>query len=126
MKAVVEEVPESRICRRGCNGGRPQPIGNFYKGGKSANGFQLFQWDCKECTKQDSRTRYSKMPFEVRGRKRKKDTDNPNSTHGLTFADLHPCKACGLRGHYAGDEEKCPKAQPTSLGLGSRGEEWTL
>ena len=38
--------------------------------------------------------------------------------------DLVPCKACSLRGHVAGDPDRC--LQPVKLGLGGwqfRGEE---
>ena len=43
---------------------------------------------------------------------------------GLRPIDLVPCKACSLRGHVAGDPDRC--LQPVKLGLGGwqfRGEE---
>jgi hypothetical protein len=37
---------------------------------------------------------------------------------GLTQADVTPCIACGLRGHEAGDLERCPVRDGRSLGIG--------
>lgn len=130
MRLPVESVPDTRVCRGGCSS-EPQPIANFYRGGLSANGIQLYQHLCKPCCVDKEKKRYHARPADQRRRAREKpenDNDTPEPTHGLTFADLHPCRDCGLRGHIPGDEDRCSVAQRNnrSTGMGSRGMDWAL
>lgn len=123
MKVRREPVGDTRICNAGCNP-NPQPIGNFYKyPDPSKEGFDLYRAVCKSCIKAKERTRHAALPIEKRRNRGRPTTGTPKL---LATVDLVPCTDCGLRGHVAGDEDKCMWAGGASLGLGQQGHEWSL
>jgi hypothetical protein len=124
MSSIMEAAPEFRVCKKGCQGDTPQPIANFYKNNNGATGVQLYQYTCKKCISARENARYHRKSVEERRRARL----GPAKEKGdwLTLADRIPCKACGLRGHVAGDVERCHLARPLDTRIGSRGPDWGL
>lgn len=119
MKA--KETTE-RVCNKGCNP-EPQPIANFYKyPDPSAEGIALYKWTCKVCECKREKARYHSLPKDKRKRRATKGFNVSGKEYKmLSTVDLIPCVDCGLRGHVAGDKERCMWAGGASLGLGQGG-----
>lgn len=121
IRVVDSKPPEPRICKNGCNPD-PQPIEKFYRR-TYFDGSMRWDYICKLCYlgKQKALRRDRVGPP-----KKRNIAAEPKKDPMLNDLDTVACKTCGLRGHTAGDGERCPALQERSTGLGGRGAEWTL
>ncbi len=90
---VARYAGETKVCNRStcASRGMPQPLSEFYVRSDGGDG----HWArCKSCAV-DMQRDYS------RGKRR------TNGGRKLAAVDLTPCTRCKLRGHTAGDPDKC-------------------
>lgn len=96
-----------------CGEDKPANSDHFYPWVDSRNGAQRLSSRCKPCGREKA------IEWHNSHRVQPQPELHAGTRLPLSAADLTPCKACGLRGHEAGDPDRCLRGVAT-LGMGAQ------